>query len=104
MANSVQESGLSVKCGAVTVECESFRGLEADGPCKGFAKVRFITPEGSIAVDNFRLIESKKGELFVASPSHKKGEKYFDDVEITGRLKDALNAAVKEAYEKSLGQ
>jgi len=88
----------TLTCGSITVEVESFRPQILMGSCRGFAKVKFSTPVGSISIDNFRLIENAKGDYFVSPPSHKKGEKYYDDIEVTGDLKKLLNSAVKHAY------
>ena len=98
MAND--DGVMSFEVGAMTVEVERMQVMLDTGSCKAFVKIRFKTAVGSIAVDNFRLIESKKGEMFVAPPSHKKGEKYYDDVEVTGDLAKYLRAAVLRKYQE----
>ena len=89
----------TLTCGSIEVAVESIRRILEVGACKAFVKVTFKTPVGSISIDNFRLIENKKGDLFVAPPSHKKGEKYYDDVEVTDDLKKLMDAVVINAYQ-----
>ena len=94
-----EEFEATVEAGTMTITCESFRPLLEMGTCVGFAKVRFKTAAGSIVIDNFRLLKSARGELFVGLPSHKKGEKFYDDVEVTEDLKKLLAGVVKRGYQ-----
>lgn len=71
--------------------------------CKAFCKVRFKTQVGSVSVDNFRVIESSKKELFVAPPSHQKGKKWYDDVEVTEDLRKFMEAAILSRYRQESG-
>lgn len=97
----VSDDIVNFECGTMAVEITSMRQLLNTSACKAFFKVKFKTMAGSIAIDNMRLVENRHGELFVAVPSHKKGEKYFNDVEVTEDLaKYMRGAAVKEYQEK----
>jgi DNA-binding cell septation regulator SpoVG len=89
----------SLKCQSITVSVEALRKTLGDSACKAFAKVRFKTEAGSIIIDNFRVIELKAGGFYVVPPSHKKGEKFFDDVEVTEDLKKMLQGAVMREYQ-----
>lgn len=90
--------------GEMTIEVDSIRRQLDVGACKAFARVRFKTPVGSITIDNFRLIENKKGTLFIAPPSHKKGEKYYDDVTVTEDLEKYLRAEMVRRYKQEAGE
>lgn len=90
--------------GQMAVEIESMRQLLNTTACKAFFKVRFKTAVGSICIDNFRLVENKKGDMFVASPSHKKGDKYFDDIQVTEDLAKYLRGAAVMHYNKAYKQ
>jgi DNA-binding cell septation regulator SpoVG len=97
----MSDDALTLECRTIAVEVERFQPLlNGTGSCVGFAKVKFKTPVGSISIDNFRLIDGNKG-LFVVPPSHKKGEKYYDDVEITEDLHKLMSGAIKKAYQES---
>lgn len=91
---------ISFDVGTMAVEIASMRQLLNTSACKAFFKVRFKTGAGSISIDNFRLVENKKGDLFVASPSHKKDEKYFDDVEVTEDLATYMRGAAVKHYQE----
>lgn len=86
--------------GTMTIEVESIRPMLDVGACKAFAKVKFKTPVGSISIDNFRLIENKSGKLFVSPPSHKKGEKFYDDVRVTEDLEKYLRGEMVRRYKE----
>lgn len=82
----------------VQVEVERIQPLLDMGNLAAFARVRFKTDAGSIVVDGFRLVRGGKGGMFVAPPSHKKGDRWYDDVEVTEDLGKYLEGAVKKAY------
>ena len=96
---ATENGELSLECGTISVVVERLQKMLEAGSCVAFAKGKFRTPVGSIAIDNFRLVKTSKGGLFVASPSHKKGEKFYDDVVVTEDLHKLLTAAVKKAYQ-----
>lgn len=102
MATDNGEATLTVS--SITVEVERMQRLLDTGSCKAFCKVRFKTSAGSITIDNFRIVSNKDGELFVAPPSHKKGERFYDDVEVTEDLKKYLNGAVLKRYQQEIKQ
>lgn len=99
----VTDGDATIQCGQMTVTVDRFQPMLETGSCVGFAKVAFRTAVGSISIDNFRLIKGKKGSMFVAAPSHKKGEKFYDDVVVDGDLRKMLNGLVKKAYQDSKG-
>lgn len=90
-----------IACESISIKVDRFQPLLATGCLKGFARLVFTTEVGSISIDNFRLLETKDGRLFVAPPSHKKGEKFYDDVVLDGDLAKLVHAVVKQAYEHS---
>ena len=98
MATDNGEATLTV--GSMTVEIERIQRLLDTGSCKAFCKVRFKTPAGSIIIDNFRVVENKDGALFVAPPSHKKGERFYDDVEVTEDIGKYLKGEVLRRYKQ----
>jgi DNA-binding cell septation regulator SpoVG len=98
---AAKNSEAKITCESVTVQVDRFQPMLAGGTCKGFARVTFRTDVGSVSIDNFRLLESKKGGYFVAPPSHKKGEKFYDDVSVDGDLGKILRAVITQAYEES---
>lgn len=87
-----------IACESVSISVDRFQPWLNTGKLKGFARVTFKTEVGSISIDNFRLLESKDGKLFVVPPSHKKGEKFYDDVEVNGDLAKLMQAVVMAAY------
>ena len=97
----VTDGDATISCGTVTVTVDRFQPMLDTGSCVGFAKVSFRTPVGSVSIDNFRLLKGKNGSLWVAPPSHKKGEKFYDDVAVDGDLKKLLDGVVKKAYKES---
>lgn len=58
--------------------------------------------DGAFVVDGVRVINGKNG-LFVSMPSRQKQDGSYADVAfpITKEAREAINAAVLEAYEKS---
>ena len=95
----VTDGDATIQCGTITVEVERFQPMLETGNCLGFARVCFRTPVGSVSVDNFRLLKGNKGDLWVAPPSHKKGEKFYDDVKVDGDLAKLMTGVVKKAYQ-----
>jgi DNA-binding cell septation regulator SpoVG len=95
----VPQPEATLKCQSITVSVETLRKTLGATACKAFAKIRFRTEVGSITIDNFRLIVSKKGDLFVVPPSHKKDDKFYDDVEVTEDLKVLVQGAVVREYQ-----
>jgi DNA-binding cell septation regulator SpoVG len=89
----------TLKCESITVSVESMRKTLGESACKAFAKVKFKTEVGSIIIDNFRLLKSKTDQWFVVPPSHKKDDKFFDDVEVTEDLKKMVAGAVVREFE-----
>jgi DNA-binding cell septation regulator SpoVG len=93
------DEALTLDCDSIAVTVDSLRRVDGDGSCKAFLKVAFSTRVGEIIIDNFRLVESKRGALFVSPPAHQKDGKWYDDVKVTGKLGSLLNDAAIAAYE-----
>jgi len=68
---------------------------KANSKLKAFAEVEF---DGTMRIDNFKLIDGAKG-MFVGNPSQKgPDDKYFDTVRIKDQdlIKEIATAVIKE--------
>jgi DNA-binding cell septation regulator SpoVG len=70
---------------------------------KAFANVVLpLGEEGAVTLLGFSLIEAAHGEMWVASPSRKSGERYFDTLVLIGRVRALINEAVLNEYNRVL--
>ena len=81
----------------------SVRVIEPVKNLMGFASVKF---NDSFVVENFKILQSSKGSLFVGMPSQPDGKGSYRDTAkpITKEFREQLNSAVLEAYEAKLEQ
>ena len=81
----------------------SVRVIEPVKNLMGFASVKF---NDSFVVENFKILQSSKGGLFVGMPSQPDGKGGYRDTAkpITKEFREQLNSAVLEAYEAKLEQ
>ena len=81
----------------------SVRVIEPVKNLMGFASVKF---NDSFVVENFKILQSSKGSLFVGMPSQPDGKGSYRDTAkpITKEFREQLNTAVLQAYEVKLEQ
>lgn len=84
----------------VIVQVERMQIQQASGPCKAFACLSFSIPAGRITIDNWRLLDLGEKGRFVAPMQHQKNDKWYNDVGVTGPLRDEINRVAWEHYRR----
>jgi hypothetical protein len=74
---------------------------KAESKVKAFADVTIpLGDEGTITVLGFSVLDSDGRPPRVMSPARKGAQAWFDTVQLTGRIRGAVEAAVLNEYER----
>jgi DNA-binding cell septation regulator SpoVG len=88
-----------MKLESVTVELRL--STKPDGKVKAFADVTIpLGDDGTITVLGFSVLESEGRPARVMSPARKGKQAWFDTVQLTGRIRSLVEAAVLNEYER----
>jgi DNA-binding cell septation regulator SpoVG len=73
------------------VEVLDIKQLNGNGAVRAFVDIRI----GHLSINGFKIVQQPGQQAWVAPPSHKSGERWFNTVEIHDRdLKDRIRDAV----------
>ena len=77
---------------------------DGDSAAKAYADVTIaFTPDSWIKISGFTVLQSANKPLWVAPPARKGKQRYFDIVALSGRIRQAVDEAVKTEYQRFKG-
>jgi hypothetical protein len=88
-----------MKLGDITVDLRL--SPKQDSKAKGFADVTFtLGDDGTVTVLGFTVLEREDRPPRVMPPARKGKQAWFDTVLLTGRIRQAVEAAVLDEYQR----
>jgi DNA-binding cell septation regulator SpoVG len=88
-----------MKLGDITVEMRL--SSKQDSKVKAFADVTItLGDDGTVTVLGFSVLESDGRPPRVMAPARKGKQAWFDTVQLTGRIRQAVETVVLEEYER----
>ena len=95
----VHEKGLGMKPESIAIELRLSAKLESK--VKAFADVTIpLGDEGTITVLGFSVLDTDGHPPRVMAPARKGKQTWFDTVQLNGRIRGLIEAAVLAAYER----
>jgi DNA-binding cell septation regulator SpoVG len=88
--------------GQPQIVVEIRRTTDSDKAVKARADVTLaFGTEGFLKLNGFAVVQGKDGAIWIAPPSRKGGDRYFDIVTLSGPIKQRVETAIKDEYARS---